>query len=65
MLPRHTKTFIPKHAPGLVKRVLMGAPNREPPEYSRNIIENIRTLVGTFSWGSLFGVPGKVPGLVE
>ena len=51
------------------KRVRMGTRNREPQEYSRNIIEysdpgrymyslNIPTAV--YSWGSLFGVPSKV-----
>ena len=46
---------------------LMGTPNREPQEYSRNIMGiylpgsyySIKFLL--YSWGSLFGVPIRVP----
>ena len=49
------------------KGTLLGTPNREPQEYSRNIIG--RYLPGSlysiifllYSWGSLFGVPSRVP----
>ena len=46
---------------------LLGTPNREPQEYSRNIIEYkdpgryIPTIFLLCSWGSLFGVPIEVP----
>ena len=49
------------------KGTLMGTPNREPPEYSRNIIEYkglggyISIIFLVYPWGSLFGVPSKVP----
>ena len=45
----------------------MGTPNREPQEYSRNIIEDkdpgrhIPIMFKLYSWSSLFGVPIKVP----
>ena len=45
----------------------MGTPNREPQEYSRNIIEYkepgsyIPIIFPLYSWASLFGVPIKVP----
>ena len=45
----------------------MGTPNKEPQEYSRNIIEfqdlgkYIPIIFVLYSWGSLFGVPLKVP----
>ena len=44
----------------------MGTPNREPQEYSRNIIEYkdpgryTPSILLLFSWGSLFEVPIKV-----
>ena len=49
------------------KGTLLGTPNREPQEYSRNIrgmylpgsLYSIIFLL--YSWGSLFGVPSKVP----
>ena len=49
------------------KRTLLGTPDREPQEYSRDIIGIY--LPGSFnsiifllySWGSLFAVPSKVP----
>ena len=50
-----------------VKSVLMGTPNREPREYSRHVIENqypgryIPIIFLLHCWGSLFGVPSKVP----
>ena len=46
---------------------LLGTPNREPQEYSRNIIDYkdpgryIPTIFLLCSWGSLFGVPIEVP----
>ena len=45
----------------------MGTPNREPQEYSRNIIEYkdpgryIPIIFLLYFWGSLFGVPINVP----
>ena len=47
----------------------MGTPNREPQEYSRNILEckdpgryiPIIFLLLVCAWGSLFGIPIKVP----
>ena len=45
----------------------MGTPNRVPQEYSRNIVEYkdpgryIPIIFLLYSWGSLFGVPIKVP----
>ena len=50
-----------------IKRIVLGTPNREPQEYSRNIVEckdlgkNIPITFLLFSRGSLFGVPSKVP----
>ena len=52
---------------GKVHRVLMRTPNREPQEYSRNIIEYndlgryIPVVFPLHSWGHVFGVPSKVP----
>ena len=51
----------------MAKGTLLGTPNREPQDYSRNIMEYkdpggyipIKFLL--YSWGSLFGVPSKVP----
>ena len=46
---------------------VMGTPNREPQEYSRNIMEDkdpgryIPIMFLLYSWSSLFGVPIKVP----
>ena len=45
----------------------MGTPNKEPQEFSRNIIDYkdagryIPIIFLLYSWGSLFGVPSKVP----
>ena len=45
----------------------LGTPNREPPEYNGNITEHkdpgryIPTIFLLYYWGSLFGVPNKVP----
>ena len=45
----------------------MGTPNRELQDYSRNILEYTDTgryipiMFLLYSWGSLFGVPIKVP----
>ena len=52
---------------GIYKGTLMGTPKREPQEYSRNLIGiylrgsfySIKFLL--YSWGSLFGVPIRVP----
>ena len=47
--------------------VPMGTPNREPQAKSKNGIEckdpgrRIPTIFPIYSWGSLFGVPSKVP----
>ena len=49
------------------KGTLLGTPNREPQEYSRNILEYkdpgryIPIIYLLYSWGSLFGVPSRVP----
>ena len=49
------------------KGTLLGTPNREPQEYSRNIMEYkdpgryIPIIYLLYSWGSLFGVPSRVP----
>ena len=49
------------------KGTLLGTPNREPQEYNRNIMEYkdpgryIPIIFLLYSWGSLFGVPSKVP----
>ena len=54
-------------ADGLSKGTLLGTPNREPQEYSRNIMEckdpgrYIPIIYLLYSWGSLFGVPSRVP----
>ena len=51
----------------LSKGTLLGTPNREPQEYNRNIMEYkdpgryIPIIFLLYSWGSLFGVPSKVP----
>ena len=52
----------------LQQRDLMVTPNREPQEYSRNVLEHkdpgnpyIPIIFLLYSWGSLFGVPIKVP----
>ena len=45
----------------------MGTLNREPQEYSRNLMEYkdpgryIPIIFLLYSWGSLFGVPFRVP----
>ena len=45
----------------------MVTPKREPQEYGRNMVEYrdpgryVPTIFLPFSWGSLFGVPSKVP----
>ena len=49
------------------KGTVLGTPNREPQEYSRNIIEYkdpgryIPIIYLLYSWGSRFGVPSRVP----
>ena len=49
------------------KGTLLGTPNREPQEYSRSIIgiylpgSSYSTKFLLYSWGSLFGVPIRVP----
>ena len=55
----------------LGKGTLLGTPNREPKEYSRNIMEYkdpgryIPIIYLLYSWGSRFGVPSRVPLLGE
>ena len=50
-----------------IKGTLLGTPNREPQEYSRNIIgmylpgSLCSIIFLLYSWGSLFGVPNRVP----
>ena len=50
-----------------IKGILLGTPNREPQEYSRNIMEYkdpgryIPITYLLYSWGSLCGVPSRVP----
>ena len=49
------------------KGTLLGTPNREPQEYSRNIMEYkdpgryIPIIYLLYSWDSLFVVPSRVP----
>ena len=49
------------------KGTVLGTPNREPQEYSRNIMEYkdpgryIPIIYLLYSWGSRFGVPSRVP----
>ena len=49
------------------KGTLLGTPNREPQEYSRNIMEYkdpgryIPIIYLLYSWGSQLGVPSRVP----
>ena len=51
----------------IIKAALVGTPSREPQEYNRHIMEDkdpgryIPTIILLYSWGSLFGVPNKVP----
>ena len=51
----------------LDKGTLLGTPNRELQEYSRNIMEYkdpgryIPIIYLLYSWGSRFGVPSRVP----
>ena len=51
----------------IIKGTLLGTPNREPQEYSRNIMEYkdpgryIPIIYLLYSWGALFGVPSRVP----
>ena len=51
----------------ITKGTLLGTPKREPQEYSRYIIgiylpgSLYSNLFLLYSWGSLFGVPVKVP----
>ena len=50
-----------------IKGTLLGTPNREPQECSRNIMEYkdsgkyMPIIYLLYSWGSLFGVPSRVP----
>ena len=49
----------------------MGTPNREPREYSRNIVESkdpgsyIPIIFLLYSWGFPFGVLSKVPSVLS
>ena len=51
----------------IAKGTLLGTPNREPQEYSRYMIgiclpESLYSIIFLLhSWGSLFGVPSRVP----
>ena len=51
----------------IFKGTLLGTPNREPQEYSRNIMvykepgKYIPIIYLLYSWGSQFGVPSRVP----
>ena len=51
----------------IIKGTLLGTPNREPQEYSRNMMEYkdpgryIPIIYLLYSWGSRFGVPSRVP----
>ena len=51
----------------IFKGTLLGTPNREPQEYSRYIIGiylpgSLYSIIFLlYSWGSLFGVPSRVP----
>ena len=51
----------------LGKGTLLGTPNREPQEYSKNMMEYkdpgryIPITYLLYSWGSRFGVPSRVP----
>ena len=53
--------------PGFIKGTLLGTPNREPQEYSRNITvykdpgRYIPIIYLLYSWGSQFGVSSRVP----
>ena len=59
-----------KNHGALIKGTLLGTPNREPQEYSRNIVEYkdpgryIPIIYLLYSWGSRFGVPSRVPLLI-
>ena len=54
-------------SPTALKGTLLGTPNREPQEYSRNIMvykdpgRYIPIIYLLCSWGSQFGVPSRVP----
>ena len=55
----------------MVKGTLLETPNREPQEYSRNIMEYkdpgryIPIIYLLYSGGSRLGVPSRVPAVVE
>ena len=61
--------FFPLHRvwDAAFKGTLVGTPNREPQEYSKNIMEYkdpgsyVPAIFLLYSWSSLFGVPIKVP----
>ena len=52
---RHARQQARQTPEGITKGTLLGTPNWEPQEYSRNIIYLL------YSWGSPFGVPSRVP----
>ena len=58
--------LLPPHHPK-TKGTLLGTPNREPQEYSRYIIGiylpgSLYSIIFLlYSWGSLFGVPSRIP----
>ena len=61
--------FLPSSAwdTAFLKGTLLGTPNREPQEYSRNMMEYkdpgrpFPIIYLLYSWGSLFGVPSRFP----
>ena len=63
--------FNPDIHPAFSKGTLLGTPNREPQEYSRYRIgiylpgSLYSILFLLYSWGSLFGVPIRVPSFSE
>ena len=66
----HSSQHLKPGHPVVCKKGLMGIPNREPQEHGRNKKEykgpykdsgRYRPILFLCSWGSLFGVPVKVP----
>ena len=62
-----SRSLVEKSSYEPYKGTLLGTPNREPQEYSRNIMEYkdpgryIPIIYLLYSWGSRFGVPSRVP----
>ena len=67
ILPSPNRIFTSDAMGASHKGTLLGTPNREPQEYSRNIMEYkdpgwyIPIIYLLYSWGSRFGVPSRVP----